>query len=180
MRQNSDTRPVIAIGGAVGSGKSTLAARVGGCVISTDHYLPNYDEVPELQRDEPEHADLDRLHQDLLALRERGETDIPTWCFQAHRRIGTSRARAESHIVCEGIFALHPKLIQAVDVRVLVRASSSTRWGRWEDLERRGERGMGVEQARAHFESVAEPTYARHAPLYERGLDYIVLNDQTH
>lgn len=170
-------RVIVAVGGPVGSGKSTLAQRLGGTVVSTDEYLPNYDEIEFAKRDEPSSADLDRLAQDLVTLRDAGRGDIPRWCFQEHRRIGYQSIEAEGVVVCEGLFALHPKLVDVVDVRVLVRAERAVRWGRWETIEQAGERGWGVERARGHFEQVADPTYEKHAHLYESELDYIVLNN---
>ena len=58
-------RAVVGITGAVAAGKSTLARRLSACVVSTDHYLPDYDRTPEHLRDLPESSDLARLAQDL-------------------------------------------------------------------------------------------------------------------
>jgi uridine kinase len=52
---------VVGITGAVAAGKSTLARRISACVVSTDHYLPDYDRTPEHLRDLPESSDLARL-----------------------------------------------------------------------------------------------------------------------
>jgi hypothetical protein len=60
-------------------------------------------------------------------------------------------------IVVEGLFALHERLGGAVDLRVFVEAPRATRWARWEAIERRGERGMGVEAARAFFDGDRRP-----------------------
>lgn len=172
-------RPVVAVGGPVGAGKSTLARMLGGLIVSTDDYLPDYEGLPEHERDEPSRADLARLSADLDRLRQFGQASLPTWCFQSHRRLGERNAVAEGLIVCEGIFALHPVVAVAADVRVLVVASRTTRWERWERIEQAGERGMGVDAAREHFDRIAEPTYDRHAELYKAGLDLIVRNEQA-
>lgn len=171
------SRSVVAIGGPVGSGKSTLASQLGGLMISTDHYLPDYAAVPDDERDEPAHADLSRLAQDLTDLRQTGQARIPLWCFQNHRRVGEWDAVAMGRIICEGIFALHPAVAHLTDIRVLVQAGQETRWKRWERIEELGERGMGVETAREHFDAIAEPTYHKYAPLYEANLDLIVHNE---
>jgi len=170
-------RSVVAIGGPVGSGKSTLASQLGGLMISTDHYLPDYAKVPDHERDEPVHADFSRLAQDLTDLRQTGQAQIPQWCFQSHRRVGEWEAVATDRIVCEGIFALHPTIAHLTDIRVLVEAGPQTRWKRWERIEELGERGMGVEAAREHFDAIAEPIYRKYAPLYEADLDLIVHNE---
>lgn len=177
LAETAETRPLIAIGGPVGSGKSTLAGRLGGLVVSTDDYLPDYAGLEPHERDLPERADLSRLARDLADLRVSGRAQIPTWCFREHRRTGEREARAEGLVVVEGIFALHPLVARATDLRVLVAADRSTRWARWERIELTGQRGMGVDAARDHFDRVAEPTYERHAHLYAHGLDLVVLNE---
>jgi len=169
-------RVVMAIGGAVGSGKSTLASGLGGVVVATDDYLPNYAQTAAHLRDAPESSNLPGLSRDLLLLKERGAAEVPTWCFKTHQRIGTRSVAAERVIICEGIFALHPVLAESIDIRVMVSADRATRWKRWEAIEEAGERGWGVERARRHFDEVAEPTYSKHARLYESSLDYIVYN----
>lgn len=171
-------RPLIAIGGPVGSGKSTLARRIGGgLVITTDDYLPDYEGLEPHERDLPERADLARLTHDLAALRESGRAPVPTWCFREHRRTGEREAIADGPVVLEGIFALHPVASAGSDLRVLVVADRATRWARWERIELSGQRGMGVDAARDHFDHVAEPTYERHSHLYTHGLDLVVLNE---
>jgi hypothetical protein len=70
-------RAVVGITGAVAAGKSTLARRISACVVSTDHYLPDYDRTPEHLRDLPESSDLARLAQDLAELRAGRATSMP-------------------------------------------------------------------------------------------------------
>ncbi len=174
-------RPVVGITGPVGSGKSTLAALVAGAVnglvLSTDRYLPDYGLVPRLHRDRPDRSDLARLSHDLAALRDRGQGTIPVWSFHEHRRIGEEPLIAPGPIVCEGIFALHSAVLPHIDLRVFVEASSQTRWHRWEAIERSGERGMGIDAARRHFETIAEPTFAEFEAGYRDAADCVVLND---
>lgn len=167
---------VIGISGPVGSGKSTLAEALSACVIRTDDYLPNYDEVPEHERDDPQKADLVSLARDLALLRSGQPAQTPIWCFQEHRRIGYRQTLPLGPIVCEGIHALNARIRPAIDVGVLVEAEAEERWRRWEAIEARGERGWGVERARAFFHAVAEPTFARFAAEYRQAADVIVLN----
>ncbi|MCE7967951.1 MAG: hypothetical protein DYG94_04290 [Leptolyngbya sp. PLA3] len=167
---------VVGIGGPAGAGKSTLADLLGGLVVRTDDYLPNYDEVPEQERDEPRHADLGALVAHLVDLRAGVEVDAPVWCFKTHRRIGVRRLSPGPMVVCEGIHALHAVVRPALDVAVFVDAPAEERWARWEAMESRGERGWGVERARAYFHAVAEPTFARSNSEYRAGADLIVLN----
>jgi uridine kinase len=169
-------RAIIAITGPVGAGKSTLARALGATILATDDYLPDYAAVAPLERDDPRHADLARLARDLASLRAGSETLVPSWCFHAHRRVGEKRIAPADLIIVEGIHALHPPAGDAADLRVFVDAPPSVRWSRWEALETRGERGMGVARAREHFESVAEPTFQRFAPGYRAAAHLIVVN----
>lgn len=175
--RRSTRRLVLAVGGPVGSGKSTLARTLGGTVIATDDYLPDYEKVDYELRDEPSSSDLSRLADDLVALQVTGKGKIPRWCYQEHRRVDYRMIEAGDLIICEGLFALHPLIASIMDIRVLVRADRHVRWGRWEKIEQTGERGWGVERAREHFNHVADPTYEKHAHLYEEDLDYIVMNN---
>lgn len=174
---------VVGVTGPVGSGKSTLAHAIAsqsggaGLVLSTDHYLPDYERVEYLERDDPRHADLSLLSRHLRELREGRHVDVPVWSFQSHARAGSTRVSPAPLILCEGIHALHASVRPALDLAVFVRASSATRWQRWKAIEERGERGWGVDIAQAFFDTVAEPTYNRHAPDYLRHADVIVEND---
>lgn len=172
------TPTVIAITGPVGSGKSTLASRLAPCIISTDSYLPDYDTLPEHQRDLPEHADIDLLATHIGQLRTAGAARIPVWSFHSHRRDGWQDLRTSGTlIVVEGIHAFDARLASQVDVAVLVEARRETRWARWEALEASGARGWGVEKARAYFESVAEPTFHARAADHLGRASIVVIND---
>lgn len=175
-------RPVVGITGPAGAGKSTLSAGLagatGGLVISTDEYLPDYRHVPVADRDLPEHADLALLAEHLGLLRAGLPAEIPVWSFHEHRRVDSRLVEPPAGpVICEGLFALHSDVAGAVDLRVYVEASPQTRWGRWEAIERRGERGMGIEAAREFFETVADPTYARFADVYRDSAHLVVRND---
>ena len=52
-RRRGDAPVLVGVTGPVGSGKSTLADRLGGVTVSTDDYLPNYEGLPEHERDLP-------------------------------------------------------------------------------------------------------------------------------
>lgn len=168
---------IIAISGAVGSGKSHLARQLTSCILATDDYLPDYDTIPEAERDEPRHADIPRLLSDLADLRAGRSASTPVWSFQTHSRVGVRTIAPAPVIVIEGIHALYAPIALHATLAVLVEAPASTRWRRWAWLEEAGQRGWGVEKARVFFDEVAEPTFARYAPAYRARADLIVHND---
>lgn len=168
---------VIGVTGRVGAGKSTLARRLGGVVISTDDYLPDYEGLDPLVRDDPKHADLELLARNVEQLKSGAAVEVPVWSFQTHRREGKRIVEASPLIVIEGIHALHGSVARLLDCAVFVEASETTRWSRWEAIELAGLRGWGVEKARAHFESVAEPTFARFEEEYRRAAHVVVRNE---
>ncbi len=178
---------VVAVSGPVGAGKSTLAARLSGCVLATDDYLPDYALVPEHERDEPRHLDWARLRANLLALRRGEPARVPVWSFQSHRRedertvhppgpAGPALPGTIPLIVVEGIHALCDTLADAVDLRVFVHAPAPERLARWCAMEERGERGWGADRASAFFHAVAEPTFTRRAAEYLASADVLVEN----
>jgi uridine kinase len=167
---------VIGVTGRVGAGKSTLAARLSVCVLSTDDYLPDYDKVPEAERDDPRHADFSTLLHNVEQLQRGSAARVPVWSFHTHRREGVRLVTPADVIVIEGIHALHGALRAAMQVRVFVEAARATRWERWEHLERTGVRGWGVEKARVFFDGVAEPTFARWEAEYREAAHVVVMN----
>ncbi len=169
---------IVGITGPVGAGKSTLARRISSAVISTDSYLPDYELVPEHERDLPERADHALLIEQLDALRRGEAVRIPEWSFITHKREGSRHMDAAPVIVVEGIHALHGPLGAAMDLRVYVDGTREVRWARWDVLERSGVRGWGSEKAKRFFDNVAEPTFHKLAPAYIRTAHVIVRNDE--
>ncbi|MBS0196464.1 MAG: hypothetical protein JSR77_06880 [Planctomycetes bacterium] len=173
-------QPVVVVGitGPVGAGKSLLARELSPCVVSTDSYLPNYDELPCEERDLPHRADFQRLARDLRFLKEGRDANVPVWSFHSHRREGFNLVRPNPIVVCEGIHALYEPVRPVLDVCVFVEASASTRLHRWQRMAAAGERGWGVEETTSFFHCVAEPTFALTAHGYRDLADVLVQNER--
>lgn len=187
-------RAIVGVTGAVASGKSTFARRLvdhveargrasvrdrafGVAILSTDHYLPDYDRTPEHLRDLPESSDLARLARDLAELRAGRATRVPQWSFDAHARVGERDVAPAEVVVVEGLHALHESVRTQVDVAVFVEAPRGLRLARAVAREKAGERPWPIEYLERFFVEVAEPTFALHAPRYRASADVIVRNE---
>jgi uridine kinase len=181
LERPGPVRPLVAIAGPVASGKTTLAhaiARAHGTeALSTDEYLPDYAVIPRMERDEPRHADLERLAADLASLREGRETRVPVWSFFENRRVDERAMTPGRVVVVEGLFALHPVLKDLIDLGVFVDGPFEYRRERFVGRSAEGERGFSVEEADAHFRDIAEPTLWRHAPSYYPQAAYRLVHD---
>ena len=173
-------RAVVGVTGPVAAGKSTLARALvgdsGGCLVSTDHYLPDYERTPEHLRDLPESSDLARLARDLAELRAGRATRIPQWSFEAHARVGERLIEPAELIVVEGLHALHEIARVHVDIGVYVEAPRDTRWARAVAREQAGDRPWPIEYLKHFFTTVAEPTFASHAERYRAGAHFVIVN----
>lgn len=166
---------VVGITGPMAAGKSTLAAALGGLVLATDRYLPDYDGLPEHAWDLPESSDLPRLASDLAALRGGQPARVPTWSFHAHARTGEELVHPQPLVVVEGLHALHHHVRPHLDVAVFVDAPRTERWRRCVERERRGERGWSIEYVERFFGAVAEPTFDAHGRRAAEAADLLVL-----
>jgi uridine kinase len=166
---------LVGITGPMASGKSTLAAALGGLVVSTDRYLPDYGGLPEHAWDLPESSDLERLAADLAALRGGRPAKVPTWSFRTHARSGEEVLDPRHLVVVEGLHALDARVREHLDVRVLVDAPRDERWRRCVERERRGERGWSIEYVERFFAAVAEPTFDAHGRRAAEGADLVVM-----
>ena len=183
LAEGRGERTIVGITGPVGSGKSTLAERLAAetqaLVISTDDYLPDYEGLVEDRRDLPEHAHLGEAAEHLGRLQRGLPANIPIWSFHEHARTGSRTVEpppADWLIVVEGIHALAEPIASRLGVAVFVEAPRDVRWARWEAIESQGERGHGVEIARAFFDNVAEPTFSKLAGAYRDLADLVVVN----
>lgn len=165
---------VVGITGPMAAGKSTLAAALGGLVVSTDRYLPDYEGLPEHAWDLPESSDLERLAADLAALRAGRTTRVPTWSFHTHARSGEEEVAPRPLVVVEGLHALHGLVRTQLDVAVFVDAPRQERWRRCVERERRGERGWTIAYVERFFATVAEPTFDTHGRRAAAGADLVV------
>jgi uridine kinase len=169
-------RSVVGITGPVGAGKSTLARMLSACILATDDFLPDHDATERELADEPGAADLTGVRDALIRLRAGEAIEAPVWSFHTHSRVGARTLQSATVIVCEGIHAHEPDLADLIDVRVYVEAAAETRLARWEAMALTGARGWNVEQTRAFFREVAEPTFHARAERLRAASHVVVRN----
>ncbi len=125
-------RLIILVAGGTGSGKTTLAERLrdslpsDACeVVSLDNYYREFSEPPkEHNFDEPQAYDLDRLAQDVKALKKGKTIQKIEWSFMERKRRVYDEPFPESdatQVVVEGLFALYDEDIRKLaDLKIFV------------------------------------------------------------
>ncbi len=157
---------LIGVAGRSGSGKSELAyylaARLGGTVLSLDHYYHDLAHLPFEERarqnfDHPDSIDFDLAERQLAQLKEGAAVWRPDYDFATHtRRTARHRIQPRALLLVDGIFALHPRLLGLYDTRVYVDLEEAA------CLERRlardtRERGRTEESVRSQWRETVEP-----------------------
>ncbi len=122
--------PIVMLTGPSASGKTTTAHKLADAlkrsgthavVVSLDNFYKNIDEYPRLPDGTKDYEnvyalDIDKIHQCLLALIEKGEAEFPEFDFQSERRKEeTQHIQLDGGVlVVEGIHALNPLLTDAL------------------------------------------------------------------
>jgi uridine kinase len=170
-------KAIIGVGGPVGAGKTLFSKYLTKSVVSIDNYYHDFESLQTDNYDLPETADLKLLEDHLLKLKSNQDIKMPIWSYKTHCREKIVNFRADTIIACEGIHALHKNLIRFMDVRIVIWASTNTRWHRWRRIEERGERGWGSQKAKDYFFGIAEPTFNFYKENYLKGANYVVINE---
>lgn len=123
---------LVGLAGASGSGKSTLARalveKLGphlADVLPLDSYYRdqsnlNAEARSQLNFDQPNAWEIDRLRRDLLALQSGCAIELPVYDFATHSRLRETRLlRPKPILIAEGVFALAiPEIAQLFDLRI--------------------------------------------------------------
>jgi uridine kinase len=180
------TTIIVGIAGGSGSGKTTLAeglrdltADSGSVVISQDDYylgLPAGMAATDYNFDEPAALDLDRLADDLTALKAGRAVRRPVYDFVRHCRSDTTQETAPAPlIIVEGLFLFTcPALRNLFDVRFFVDVPANERLRR---RLRRDQltRGRSESDIRDQWTRLVEPMYLKHT-LPTRACAHFVLD----
>lgn len=177
---------LVGVAGRSGSGKSELAyylaARLGGTVLSLDHYYRDLALLPFEERarqnfDHPDSIDFDLVESQLAQLKEGAAVWRPDYDFATHtRRAARRRVQPGALLLVDGIFALHPRLLRLYDTRVYVDLEEAA------CLERRlardtRERGRTEESVRAQWRETVEPMSRAYVLPCRDSADVVVRGD---
>lgn len=180
---------IIAIAGGSAAGKSTLAGALcralapGAAVVEQDAYYRDLGAMPEPDRaannfDLPSALELDRLAADLTALRAGRAAAVPRYDFTRHARLpGSDPVPARPFIVAAGLHLLATPGIRAqCDLAVFLEVPSALRLARRVARDT-AERGRDPAEARARFETQAEPAFQEIAADCRAAADLVLRGD---
>ncbi len=190
-RQAAQANPmVIGIAGGSGSGKTTLARKLreetNGMLISTDDYYRGKTYMrrafgytfEEINWDHPEAWSLRFIGQQLGELASGQTVEKPRYSMVDCDPQGITehiKALPGNPIIVEGLYTLHPDMVDALDVKLFVDAPVATR------VARRVQRDLGTRETSWPIESnfrycmeVAEPTYAKHGQSQKKSADMVI------
>ena len=143
----------VGICGGSASGKSLLSRRLcelyqgRATIISQDDYYRDsghlsVDERAIKNYDHPNAIDLDLLCTGLQGLKSGCSVEIPSYCFESHGRLPTSKTVSPNEIIIiEGLFVFEPpELRDLLDLKVFINVDQDVRLIRRirRDVEERG------------------------------------------
>ena len=157
---------LIAIDGRCGSGKTQLAALMQAIfpcrVFHTDHYYLPVDRRPADWQQRPAgNMDLERLLTEVIRPAQEGAAVASRVFDCAAQRLGAPQTVMPAPLtVVEGSYALHPKLVDAYDLRVFLTCSGAEQAARLQARE-----GAYFEQFRQVWIPMEERYFAQCDPL---------------
>ncbi len=150
-------------------------------IIKMDDYFKNEDEVDrnhrgEINRDEPQSVDLNKLIADIKALKWWQKIEKPIYDFVSNKRVNVEEIYPNRIMLLEWIFMLDNIFKEHSDIKVFVDADPSTRLLRilFRDIYRKQMRPADIMtkyflQSKPMHEKYIEPT--------KKNADIIIKND---
>ena len=181
-------RPLfVGIAGGSGSGKTTVAHRVASALPSTcvatiehdayyrDRHDLSFEDRCAVNYDHPSSLETELMVQQLQALREGAEVDVPIYDFTTHRRRPEVRRVAPTPIVIvEGILVfVEEALRKQLDIKIYVDTDSDIRAFRRirRDIE---QRGRSFDQIREQYYRTVRPMHLMFVEPSKRWADIII------
>lgn len=167
---------LIGIAGGSGSGKSFLAKELSSHFKSTmlkmdDYYIRG---ICKNNKDVPRALDLALLRTHLMMLHNGKSITKPIYTF-ALKKDGYESIKPKTIIILDGIFALHSKFADILDIKVFVDSSEKKRLERRlnRDME---DRGYTKEHTLKRWKETVEPMYIKHILPTKQKADIIIKN----
>lgn len=127
---------IIGIAGGSSSGKTYLAKKLNEEILSMDDYFKGIKYIKDGNFDKPSALDLNLLRKQLIKLRNNKNIKKPVYDFKTHSRIGYEIFKPSKVIILDGLYALHKKIADLIDLKIFVDSSEKSR------LERRIKRDV--------------------------------------
>jgi uridine kinase len=171
---------IIGVSGGSGSGKTRfarfVARKLGAKTISMDDYYVGIDRMKSMNFDHPSSIDMALLGKHLSLLGSGRPINKPVYDFSAHRRKGYEKYRPSGIIVVEGIFALHSRIADKIDIAVFVEASERTRLARRMRRDIR-ERRRTKYSVKRQWKETVQPMYIRYVKSGMKRADIVLVNE---
>ena len=118
---------IVGIAGGSSSGKTYLAKKLNEEILSMDDYFKGIKYIKDNNFDKPSALDLNLLRKHLIKLRDNKNIKKPVYDFKTHSRIGYEIFKPSKVIILEGLYALHKKIVDLIDLKIFVDSSEKTR-----------------------------------------------------
>ena len=178
--KNSKNNPMlIGVCGGTGSGKGFFSKKLlnitKGRILHLDDYYLGINEVTDKNFDRPSALDFDLILKHIKKLKNKETINKPTYDFSVSLRDGLEEFIPSNLLLIEGLFALDPRIVDCLDLKIYIAASEERR------LERRikrdlAERGRTLESIKHDFNTFVKPNHIKYVKPQKAIADVIILN----
>ncbi len=181
---------IVGVTGGSGSGKSSAVAvkikeafGYEATIISMDDYLFEIGSLMKLIRagksfnlDTPDRVDIQKLSWDITRLKRGLTIQKPIYSFTKNKPVGTEEVVHAPVVIVEGLFALHPVLVDSLDVKIFVEAGLAGQLLR-RILRDRAQRALLTPaQTLNYFTKVVAPMQRKHIDSTRENADFVLRN----
>jgi uridine kinase len=176
---------VIGISGASCSGKSWMADKLHGHrpgdsqIIDLDGYYRELEAVRFLEHghDNPESIHFEQAIRDLRQLKRGQPANLPVYCFETHKALGSRLCTPTAVIVMEGLFIFAwPELRELLDIKIWMETDQGLRLARRIDRDMT-ERERTLEEITERYRRDVVPGFNKFILPLRAHADFIVRNE---
>jgi uridine kinase len=176
IRKLSDSKKIVVIGvsGPTGAGKTFVAQKLHGATLSMDRYYKRIKRLDKGNWDKSRALYLSLLRKNLIRLKQGLPAKVPVWDNVTHSRKGFETLFPPKVLIVEGLHALHPKIIDLLDLKVFVEAPKDIRLQRRLERDEKDRGGWTRESDIEYFHKISEPMYRKHIVPRRAHADLII------